>query len=186
MSTLYADLGETGLLNVGYTFKDSSEVAIGSRITAGITEKSGGWYKASNVTVPSTAESIWWDDSVVTQAAAREYFSSHASSPVIPTDPDYCVITGYLRNLRTGLLLRNHTIRAVKVPGGMALLGGAFIVGGEKSAISDDSGYFELRVEKNSEITPADSEWRIICNEAGIDYQAAFEDDTFDLRTIVT
>ena len=76
MATLFsAYLGSSGLTDVGYTFYDSSEAAIGSRAT-GVTDASAGWYVVS-ATAPSTAISVRWDSTGTPTAIAREYFNGN-------------------------------------------------------------------------------------------------------------
>lgn len=67
-------LGISGLADVGYRWYDSSEAAIGARVTSGITDAGDGWYAAGSATRPTNAVSVRWDSTGTPAAIAREYF----------------------------------------------------------------------------------------------------------------
>jgi hypothetical protein len=71
---LSAYLGVSGLAATGYSFYDSSETIIGSRVTTDIVDAGGGWYSTDTASVPTLAASVRWDDTGDAAALAREYF----------------------------------------------------------------------------------------------------------------
>lgn len=69
---LSAYLGVSGLLDVGYRFYTSAEVAVAARITSGIVDAGDGWYSV-DATIPATGNSVRWDSTGTVDARAREY-----------------------------------------------------------------------------------------------------------------
>jgi hypothetical protein len=68
-----AYLGVTGLVDVGYRFYTSAEVAVAARVTTGIVDAGNGWYSV-DAAIPSTGVSVRWDSTGTSTAVAREYF----------------------------------------------------------------------------------------------------------------
>jgi hypothetical protein len=67
-----AYLGVAGLVDVGYRFYTTAEVAVAGRITTGIIDAGDGWYSV-DATIPATGNSVRWDSTGTTEAKAREY-----------------------------------------------------------------------------------------------------------------
>ena len=72
--TISSLLGTSGLTDVGYRWYDSSEVAVGARVTSGIVDGGEGWYTAGSASRPTNAVSVRWDSTGTPAANAREYF----------------------------------------------------------------------------------------------------------------
>jgi hypothetical protein len=72
-------LGVAGLVDVGYRFYTTAEVAVAARVTAGIVDAGNGWYSA-DATIPGTGASVRWDSTGTATAIAREYFYDYGAS----------------------------------------------------------------------------------------------------------
>lgn len=78
--------GSTGLTTVGYVFKDSAGVNIGTRTTTGVVEIQFGFYGV-DVTEPNNAEMIEWDDGATpTSTFAYDYVKG--LQPIFPNWKD--------------------------------------------------------------------------------------------------
>jgi hypothetical protein len=127
-----------------------------------------------------TTRTVTGDEAgTITQAIAM----TQVSIPGAPSDPSLCRVYGDIRDLRTNKLLKGVTVTAKLASRGMVYAGG-FLVGVEKSAVTDSMGRFQLDIPQSDVMDPP-SNWRIICKEAGIDTIQTLNGATFDLSTIV-
>lgn len=105
--------------------------------------------------------------------------------PGPPIDPSLCTVFGYLNNVRTGLPANYVELSATLSPDVPSYAGG-ILIGNQRSAASNQAGFVSLDVIKNSEITPAGSQWVLRCSPAGISSPQTLTTDTFDLSTVIT
>lgn len=82
MSTIRADLGVAGLLDVGYRFYDQT-TASGPRVSAGILDEGDGWYSATGVLA---GDHVRWDSTGTPLAKAREDLTMRLKVELLTTD----------------------------------------------------------------------------------------------------
>lgn len=100
MAYLSAYLGTAGYVDVGYTWYDATNVAIGARVAAGITDVGGGRYETNAAAIPTTAKKVVWDSPVGGVTATE-------------SDDDFPVNTLSLANgVETGITLQ-QALRAI-------------------------------------------------------------------------
>ncbi len=104
--------------------------------------------------------------------------------PATPTDPTYTRIFGYMRELRTGNMLKGVRVIARRIPSAGKAYAGGFLIGDEISAVTDSTGLVLLDVPKSNQIDPT-AQWQIICKEAGISTTQTLTTDLFDLATLM-
>jgi len=117
-----------------------------------------------------------------------ENFDANMTAIVIPnppSDPDKCLIFGYLIDTRTGFPAPNVALTATLTPALPSYAGG-IIVGYERSGVSDSTGYVTLEVTQNQAITPPGSQWILRCQAASIASTQTLNSGTFNLSTIIT
>ena len=73
---IHANIGFTGLTDVGYQFIDSAGALLGSRVTSGVVEFPGGHgvYFVDAPTVPANAVGVTWDSAGTAAAKAIDVF----------------------------------------------------------------------------------------------------------------
>jgi hypothetical protein len=140
--------------------------------TVGVT-KSGHDFPEETRTVTGNEEGTLTDPLVMTATVI----------PGAPSDPAMCLIYGTLRETQTNQLLQGVAITATRINTGMAYAGG-FLVGLEKTAISDENGFVQLEVPRSDLMIPT-SDWRIVCLPAQINTVETLNTATFDLSTII-